>query len=37
MTQNLISLNLTDEDYARIDAALDTLESALSGLIDLSL
>ena len=37
MSQNRISLDLTDEAYTQIDAALDTLETALHGLIDLSL
>lgn len=36
MSQNLISLNLTEADYAEIDKALNTLETKWSGLIDLS-
>ncbi len=36
MSQNLISLNLTDADYAEIDAALDVLDSQFSKLINLS-
>jgi hypothetical protein len=35
MSQNLISLNLSDADYAEVDAALTTLETKLAGLIDL--
>jgi len=35
MSQNLISLNLTDADYAEIDAALSTLETKLASLMDL--
>jgi hypothetical protein len=37
MSQNLISLNLSDADYAEVDAALTTLETKLAGLIDLSI
>ncbi len=36
MSQNLISLNISDADFAEIDAALGTLEAKLAGLIDLS-
>jgi hypothetical protein len=36
MSQNLIQLTLTPEDYTAIDAALATLETRLAGLIDLS-
>lgn len=36
MSQNLISLSLTDDDYAAIDQAIATLEARLGGLIDLS-
>lgn len=36
MSQNLIQLTLTPEDYAAIDDALATLETRLSSLIDLS-
>ncbi|RTL30199.1 MAG: hypothetical protein EKK47_11825 [Burkholderiales bacterium] len=36
MAQNLISLNLSDADYAEIDTALSTLETKLAGLITLS-
>jgi len=35
MTQNLISLNVSDADYAEVDAALDTIETKLAGLINL--
>lgn len=35
MGQNLISLNLTDDDYAEIDAHLSGLETKLEGLINL--
>jgi len=35
MSQNLISLNLTDADYAEIDAALSTLETKLADLLSL--
>ena len=35
MSQNLISLNLNEADYTEIDAALGTLETKLSGLMDL--
>jgi hypothetical protein len=35
MSQNLISLTLTEADYADIDAALTQLEQKLAGLIDL--
>ena len=35
MSQNLISLNLTEADFAEIDAALGTLETKLASLIDL--
>ena len=35
MSQNLISLNLTDADYAEVDNALTALETKLAGLIDL--
>ena len=36
MSQNLISLNLTDADYAEIDAHLSGLEAKLEGLVNLS-
>lgn len=36
MSQNLITLNLSADDYAELDAALAKAESILSGLIDLS-
>ena len=36
MSQNLISLTLTADDYAAIDQAIAILEARLSGLIDLS-
>lgn len=36
MSQNLISLNLTDADYAEIDQLMGQLEAKLSGLIGLS-
>ena len=36
MSQNLISLSLTDDDYTAIDQAIATLEARLGGLIDLS-
>lgn len=36
MSQNLISLNLTEADYAEIDKAINTLETKWAGLIDLS-
>lgn len=36
MSQNLIQLNLSVEDYAAIDGALNTLEQRLAGLIDLT-
>lgn len=36
MSQNIISLNLSAEDYAEVDAALATLENKLASLIDLS-
>jgi len=36
MSQNLIQLTLTAEDYAAIDGALTTLETRLASLIDLS-
>ena len=35
MSQNLISLTLTEADYAEIDSALATLDAKLSGLISL--
>ncbi|MCH8181476.1 MAG: hypothetical protein IIA02_17115 [Proteobacteria bacterium] len=35
MSQNLISLDLSEADLADIDAALSTLETRLAGLIDL--
>jgi hypothetical protein len=35
MSQNLISLNVSDADYAEVDAALDTIEAKLAGLINL--
>ena len=35
MSQNLISLSLTAEDYTAIDQAIATLEGHLSGLIEL--
>lgn len=35
MSQNLISLALTEADYTEIDGALATLEAKLSGLISL--
>jgi hypothetical protein len=35
MSQNLISLNLTDADYAEIDAHLSGLEAKLEGLVSL--
>ena len=35
MSQNLISLTLTEADYAEIDSALSTLEAKLSSLIAL--
>lgn len=35
MSQNLISLNLSDADFAEIDAALGVLEAKLAGLPDL--
>lgn len=37
MSQNRISLTLTDADYAEIDAALATLEAKLAPLVDLHL
>ena len=37
MSQNLLTLTLTDADYADIDKALDTLEQKFSGLRDLSI
>lgn len=36
MSQNLIQLNLTAEDYSAIDGALTVLETRFAGLIDLS-
>lgn len=36
MSQNIISLSLTADDYAEVDKALATLETKLVGLIDLS-
>lgn len=36
MSQNLISLNLSDETLASVDAALDSLETAFIGLIALT-
>ena len=36
MSQNLISLTISDIDYAEIDTALSTLEAKWAGLIDLS-
>jgi hypothetical protein len=36
MSQNIISLSLTADDYAEVDKALATLETKLAGLIDLS-
>lgn len=36
MSQNLITLNISNDDYAAIDGALATLEAKLSGLMDLS-
>lgn len=36
MSQNLITLNISNDDYAAIDGALATLEAKLAGLIDLS-
>jgi len=36
MSQNLIQLSLTAEDYSAIDGALTLLETKLTGLIDLS-
>lgn len=36
MSQNLISVSLTDADYAEIDAALDVLDSQFGKLINLS-
>ncbi len=36
MSQNIISLSLTADDYAEVDKALVTLETKLVGLIDLS-
>lgn len=35
MSQNLISLSLTEADYAEVDSALATLETKLTGLISL--
>lgn len=35
MSQNLISLTLTEEDYAEIDQAIATLDAKLAGLITL--
>lgn len=35
MPQNLISLTLTDADYAEVDNALTLIETKLAGLIDL--
>lgn len=35
MSQNMISLSLTDADFADIDAALSTLETKLSTLVEL--
>ncbi|MDH7452838.1 hypothetical protein QF205_07045 [Luteimonas composti] len=35
MTQNLLSLTLSDEDVAAVNAALSDLESRLSGLLAL--
>tara|TARA_B110001454_G_scaffold12089_1_gene11139 strand:+ start:576 stop:1049 length:474 start_codon:yes stop_codon:yes gene_type:complete len=37
MSQNLVSLSLTDADYAEIDAALAVLERHFKSLIDLSI
>lgn len=37
MGQNLISLNLTDADFAEIDAALSKIEEKFVGLIDLAI
>ncbi len=37
MSQNLISLNLTDSALAEIDAALNTLESHFAGFLNLSI
>ena len=36
MTQNLVSLHLTDDDLAAIDTALETLEQKLATLVELS-
>ena len=36
MTQNLVSLHLTSDDLAAIDAALETLEEKLAALVELS-
>jgi hypothetical protein len=37
MSQNLISLNLSEADFAEIDGALGTLETKLAGLLDLNI
>lgn len=37
MSQNLLTLNLTDADYADIDKAMETLEQKFSSLRDLTL
>lgn len=37
MTQNIVSLNLTDDQLAAVDAALTALETQLGGLIALTL
>lgn len=34
MSQELINLNLTEDDFTKIDAALDALEKTLTGLIN---
>jgi hypothetical protein len=36
MSQNLISLNLSEADFAEIDGALGSLEAKLAGLLDLN-
>lgn len=36
MTQNLVSVSLSNEDLAALDAALTTVEEKLAGLIELS-
>ena len=36
MTQNLVSLHLTSDDLAAIDAALETVEEKLAALVELS-